>query len=205
MKTRRVSEPKAKADVLTVIIRILIVLIVLAVAALAANIWWYNYERRTHPMEYSELVEHYSREFGVDKFLIHAVIKTESSYNPNAVSELGARGLMQIMPDTFEWIRDLRLRETGIGLTFDDMFVPVTNIRYGVYLISYHMGYYNNTDNSLAAYHAGDGAVDAWLKDKRYSQDGITLDVIPYNDTAHYVNKVNKAYDTYIRLYSNSY
>ena len=194
---------KENPDGLTIAIRIVIILIALTLIPLLIRLAFYgydDYQKRVYRIDYSEIVENMANEYNLDKYLIYAVIKTESGFNSDAVSEVGARGLMQITKDTFEWIRDHRLRDDE-DVNFDDMFEPEKNIQYGVYLISYHMGYYNNTDNSLAAYHAGDGAVDGWLKDARYSKDGKTLSVIPISDTAHYVEKVNKAYKTYLKLY----
>jgi soluble lytic murein transglycosylase len=148
---------------------------------------------------YSEIVEPLAQEYGLDKFLIYAVIKTESGFNPDAVSTAGARGLMQIMPDTFKWIKNYRLFENNIE--YDDMFNPEDNIRFGAYFISFNMRKYNSINNSLAAYHAGVGAVDTWLNDSRYSSDGVVLDHIPIAETSHYVYKVNNAYQTYLKLY----
>jgi soluble lytic murein transglycosylase len=185
----------------TIVISILIILITAAVILLAVSLVrrWYSDDSRTHTIEYEQFVQRYAAEYEVDEFLIYAIIKTESGFDPDAVSELGARGLMQIMPDTFEWIKWRWFNDED--LSFDDMYNPQVNIRFGVRLISYHLQYYNNVDNSLAAYHAGDGAVDAWLKDSRYSHDGKTLHTIPFDDTQHYVNKVNKAYEIYLNLY----
>ncbi|MCL2634625.1 MAG: lytic transglycosylase domain-containing protein [Oscillospiraceae bacterium] len=180
---------------------ILILLIIAVTSLLLVNIGLYlhhEYLLKTHPLEYSDLVEKYAQEHNLDKYLIYAVIKTESSFNPEAESHMGARGLMQIMPDTFDWLKDYRKLD---GETFDDMFIPEVNIQHGSYLIAYHMGRYNNINNSLAAYHAGNGNVNEWLQNPEYSADGISLDKIPAADTAHYVNKVNKAYETYKELY----
>lgn len=199
-----VIKRKRKPDKLKVIIRILIVLIVATIILLVINVARYEYLRRSYaiPPEYVKLVENAAKEHNLDKYLIYAVIKTESGFKPDAVSNQGARGLMQIMSDTFEWLRDYRLHE---DISFDSMFNPKDNIRYGVYLLWYHMTHYNgNTDNALAAYHAGDGAVDEWLKDERYSKDGENIEHIPVSDTAHYVSKVKKAYETYLKLYSVS-
>jgi len=190
------SKKKSKKSV--IVIPILIILIAAALTILAINL----YLPYTYPLKYSEIIEESANEHGLDKFLIYAVIKTESGFNPDAVSSAGARGLMQIMPDTFEWIRDYRLRENSEDLNFDDMFTPENNIRYGAYLIAYHMKDYNNTDCSLAAYHAGNGEVNKWLADSKYSSDGKTLHTIPIPETSHYVNKVNKAYQIYQKLYS---
>jgi soluble lytic murein transglycosylase len=193
---------KQKADKLTIAIIILAGLVILAVAALAVNIGYDKYLQRVHPVKYSEIVESLAEEYNLDKYLIYAVIKTESGFNPEAVSNAGAYGLMQIMPDTFSWLRDYRIEDDS---AFEDMFIPESNIRYGAYLIAYHMRNYNDDlDCSMAAYHAGDGKVGEWLGNAEYSSDGKTLDVIPSSETAHYVNKINKAYETYLRLYKEN-
>ena len=153
-----------------------------------------------HPIKYSEYVEPYARENGLDIYLVYAVIKTESGYNSNAVSDVGARGLMQIMENTFDWIKfKLEDEET----LYHQMFIPEDNIRYGCYLLGYLLDEFGNTDAALAAYHAGRGSVNEWLRDPEYSSDGVHLDVIPIPDTAHYVDKINKAIATYKKLYNN--
>lgn len=90
-----------------------------------------------HPLEYTEYVEASAEEFGLDPYLLYAVIKTESGFDPSAVSNVGARGLMQIMEETFDWIQ-YRLGEEG-RTEYDDMFDPALNIRYGAYLMDYLM------------------------------------------------------------------
>ncbi|MCL1903193.1 MAG: lytic transglycosylase domain-containing protein [Oscillospiraceae bacterium] len=193
---------KQKSNTQNIIIKGLIVLIIAAIILLVINLVYYGHEeylRRNHPIRYSEIVENSATEYNIDKYLIYAIIKTESGFKAEAVSNVGARGLMQIMSDTFDWLNEHRLLDED--LKFDDMFIPEYNIRYGTELISYHIRHYKNTDNSLAAYHAGDGAVDKWLKDKRYSEDGKTLKNIPSSATAHYIKKVNKAYEIYTKLY----
>lgn len=158
-----------------------------------------QYKLNTHPIKYETFVEEYASEYGVDKYLLYAIIKTESGFDSEAVSSVGARGLMQLMEETFDWVQ-FRLGDDT--LTYDGMFTPRDNIRYGAYLIDYLCELFGNTDCAVAAYHAGAGSVTAWLEDSRYSSDGVTLDKIPINDTAHYLNKINKAYDTYIELYN---
>lgn len=158
-----------------------------------------QYIRSTHPMKYTEYVEKYAAEFEVDKYLIYAVIKTESGYNPDAVSNVGARGLMQIMEPTFDWIK-YRLGDDE-SLTYDSMYDPETNIRYGSYLIGYLMRYYGVQDVAVCAYHAGIGNVDSWLENEEYSNDGVYLLKIPTSDTAHYLDKIKSAEKNYIKLY----
>lgn len=156
-------------------------------------------ELAAHPLTYSELVEKYAEEYGLDKYLLYAVIKTESSFDPNAVSNVGARGLMQIMEETFDWIQ-FRLGEEDVTV-YDDMFAPETNIRYGSYLMYYLMNEFGNIDCAAAAYHSGIGTVSEWLTNPEISSDGVTLNTIPAKNAAHYVNKINTALEKYHALY----
>lgn len=178
---------------------VVFVAIVLLVAL--AGLFAYDaFLKQTHPIKYENYVERYAKEYHLDKYLVYAVIKTESGFRPDAVSNVGARGLMQIMEETFDWIKYKLSDDTT---DYYDMYDPETNIRYGCFLLGYLCDEFGNTDAAMAAYHAGRGRVNEWLLDERYSTDGVHLDTIPISDTAHYVSKINKAMDTYIRLYNN--
>lgn len=146
------------------------------------------------------MVEKYSEENSVDKFLIYAIIKTESNFNSEAVSNVGARGLMQIMDETFQWIR-YRLGDSE-ETEYSQMFDPEQNIRYGSYLIGYLLEYFGSMDEAVCAYHAGVGSVDSWLENSRYSRDGKTLDTVPASDTKHYLNKIKDALQKYQNIYT---
>lgn len=150
-----------------------------------------------YPMKYNEFVEKYSGEYGVEPELVYAVIKTESSFNPDAVSSADAVGLTQITPETFEWIKT-KLGEEKRNLSLTD---PETSIKYGAFFLGYLVNEFENTDTALAAYHAGRGRVNGWLGDKNISPDGKTLCEIPIPETAHYVSKVNRALNIYRNLY----
>ena len=150
------------------------------------------------PSEYAQYVSRYSSEYGVPEELIWAVIKTESNFKASAVSGVGAVGLMQLMPDTFNEITNSRLNERlDAGMRYD----PETNIRYGTYYLSYLYARYGNWSTALAAYNAGLGKVDGWLENKDYSNNGSTLNHIPYKETRNYVKKVQKALEMYENLY----
>lgn len=190
------------------IIKILIIAVVLLILIIGAIMGIkgyesvkYEYIKNAHPLKYSELVEKYSNEYGIDKYVVYSVIKTESGFNPEAVSSVGARGLMQIMEETFDWIK-YRLGD-GDEITYEDMFDPETNIRYGVYLYDYLFEYFGDRDLASAAYNSGIGIVSEWLSDPEYSDDGETLKKIPSKTAQHYVNKINDAYNSYLELYAN--
>lgn len=153
-----------------------------------------------YPKKFSEQVEKYSAEFKVDKNLIYAVIKTESGFRPDVESQAGAVGLMQLMPETFDWLQESLDGE--ITHTSADLKDPDINVRYGTYFLSTLLSDYNgNIRTAAAAYNAGFSSVDSWLDDPQYSPDGKTLTNIPYKETADYADKVEKAYRIYGKLY----
>lgn len=157
-------------------------------------------EKARYRLEYRDLIESYAYERGLDPAFVAAVIYNESRFDPEAVSRVGARGLMQIMEETGQWIAE-KLDETD-GYTFDRMFTPETNIRFGTWYLAFLAREFDGDIVKMAAgYHAGQGAVRSWLNNPEYSADGVTLDHIPYPDTEQYVQRVVNAYAIYTRHY----
>lgn len=150
------------------------------------------------PEEISSFVEKYSDEYDVPQHIIYAVIKAESGFDPEARSGVGAIGLMQMMPSTFEDMTDNHLKEY---LDSSALYDPETNIRYGTYYLSYLYKMFGNWDVVYAAYNGGLGKVKAWLEDERYSPDGKTLRQIPIDETREYVKRVSKNIEKYDELY----
>lgn len=194
-----VKSNKKKKPLFLIAVLILLTLIILVFGSIIYRILQEKYLLMNYPVKYEELVEKYAYENEVDKFLIYAIIKTESDFKPDAESNLGARGLMQIMEPTFEWIR-YRFGDSD-DLSYDTMYETEQNIRYGTYLIAYLIDYFDSTELAVCAYHAGIGNVESWLENPEYSSDGTTLDVIPISDTEYYLEKVTKALNIYHNLY----
>ncbi|MCI8612033.1 MAG: lytic transglycosylase domain-containing protein [Clostridiales bacterium] len=161
---------------------------------------WDKVDRANYPRDYSEYVEQYAGQYGVPEAVVYAVIKTESSFSSGAVSDAGAVGLMQIMPDTFNWLMTMTKESLEEGMLYD----PATNIKYGTYYLSYLYLRYNSWDEVFAAYNAGHGNVDEWLEDEQYTDKDGKLSRIPFEETKNYVKKVNNAIDVYKRLYYES-
>ena len=158
-------------------------------------------ERAQHPLYYADTITAYADAQGLDPALVAAVILCESSYDPKAESRLGARGLMQLMPDTAEWVAH-KLGEDGADYSFDNLYDPQTNICFGTWYLGYLSRRFNGDATKIVcAYHAGQGNVDSWLKNPQYSSDGVTLDVIPTQDTATYASRVLRARDIYRKYY----
>ena len=176
----------------------LIALTLLLAAALVAP----NYTAKfLFPLKYREHVLKYSDINGLDPFLVFAVIKAESGFNPRAVSGKNARGLMQIAEKTGEWAAKKLMLE---NYTPDSLYDPETNIRIGCWYIGVLMKEFgNNADLILAAYNGGSGNVSGWLKNKDYSDTGDRLDRIPFKETEDFVKRVKNYYSVYKNLYAN--
>ena len=184
-------------------LRILLVIVVLAIAALGFKSFIeeeiLEVKHAIYPLNYMDSVEKYAEEFGVDKYLILAVIKTESGFDPNAKSDADAIGLTQITEETFAWIK-LKLCPKE-NLVFEDLYNPDTAIRFGTYYIAKNLERYNgDISTAAAAYHSGWGTVDKLLAE--YQTEILTQ--FPYTQMEHYVYKINKSYNAYHELYNTS-
>ncbi len=144
--------------------------------------------------EYEEEVESSAERYGVDKALVYAVIKTESNFNANAKSDIGAVGIMQITEQTFDWL-SWRLKTDEYA--FEDLYEPKVCIEYGTYFLGYLCEKYNDIGLAVAAYHAGAGKVDSWIESGDIDPENFSPEDIKGAKTAHYVEKVLKAYKKY--------
>ena len=153
--------------------------------------------KKIYVTKYSEYVKKYSQEYGVDEYLIYAVIKAESNFNEKAESSKGAKGLMQLMYGT--------AKETAKGLditiTEDTILDPEINIELGTKYISKLLARYENIELALAAYNAGSGNVDSWVNNNTLKSDGTDAENIPFKETNNYVRKILKDYRIYKQLY----
>ena len=179
---------------------LIIVLVVLIIATCLIDSYRDDIARLKYPKQYSTYVEHYAKVYDLPPHLVYAVIRTESDFDDNAASSAGAVGLMQLMPSTFQWITNDLLRERlDSGMIYD----PETNIRYGCYYLRRLYDRYEDWAAALAAYNAGPGRVDGWLKDPAMlSEDGkLNPDAIPTAETRRYVPAVLDAMRRYDELY----
>ena len=146
--------------------------------------------------DYEEYVLKYSKEYDIDPRFVFAIINTESHFNPKATSNVGARGLMQLMEEAYDWVKFRLIDEREH--TFDDMYDPELNIEYGTFMLSY---LYEKFDHSYeltaAAYHGGMNAVDKWIEDGTVDPDNFDLKDVPSDVTANYIRKVMNSYEKY--------
>ncbi|MBR1749694.1 MAG: lytic transglycosylase domain-containing protein [Ruminococcus sp.] len=182
---------------------IAMVSVLLIIAALCCAVFYQKNgyigpQEFTYPVKYEEYVIKYSNKYNVDPAVVYSVIKTESGFDEKAVSNVGARGLMQLMEDAYNWVK-YRLGDEGEE-DFAQMFDPEKNIEYGTYYLSYLLDKYGGSvEIAAAAYHCGMGTVDNWLENGTIDENNFDADSIPdENDqTRHYVKKIAKAYKNY--------
>ncbi|MBP5980427.1 MAG: transglycosylase SLT domain-containing protein [Halomonas sp.] len=139
------------------------------------------------PEAYRDSFLHWGQQTGVDPYLLMAITRRESAYNPEALSPAGARGLMQLMPGTASLVsRQLGINDPGPYGILD----PELNIRLGsTYLRDKLNRYQGNRLAAAAAYNAGPGRVDQWLGNGMESFD-LFVESIPFRETRDYVQAV---------------
>jgi soluble lytic murein transglycosylase len=147
------------------------------------------YQKLRYPLEYQQLVRKNARTFDVDPALIAAVIYAESRFDPEVVSEAGAIGLMQLLPETGKWIA----ATGGEPFRVKDLYDPKVNVRYGSFYLDRLLKKYGDVRFALAAYHAGQGNADRWL-----AGNGE----IGFADTRSYVENVLEFRDIYRDTYA---
>ncbi len=173
-----------------------IAIIILALLALVG----YPYVKKwAYPLEYEDYIVQYSEENDLDPYLVCGVIHTESHFDVDAKSRVGAIGLMQIMPETGEWIAKKMPLENYSEEKLKD---PETNIKMGCWYLKYLLDKFDgDLTLVLAGYNAGPNRVAQWLDDEKYSEDG-KLTNIPYQETEDYVKKVQNAREVYKSYYT---
>ena len=153
-------------------------------------------KRLIYPLDYQETVIEYSDINKLEPEFVMAIIKVESNFVEDAHSGK-ASGLMQLTDETADWVA----ARVGMDVEEINLMDPDDNIRLGCYYIRYLIDYYNgNVNVALAAYNGGMGNVNRWLEDSRYSDDGITLSRIPFEETRDYVKKVNRETKRYKKM-----
>ena len=153
-----------------------------------------------YPLRYEDEITASAASHGVDPYLVAAVIRSESSWDPEASSHQGARGLMQLMPETAQDMVAKGLVD-GKRYSYENLEDPTVNIEYGCAYLSYLLTYFNGaTDRAIAAYNAGMGNVDGWAK-----QDKLLHNAITFPETQAYLVRVNMAKARYQELYPQAF
>jgi soluble lytic murein transglycosylase len=146
---------------------------------------------------YREEIERWCVEYNVNADLATAVLEAESAGRPRAVSSAGALGLMQLMPETAEWLAG----RLGLGeLSREDLFRPETNVRLGVYYLStLRKQFGDERPFVVAAYHAGPTRVERWRRRRADLSAEEVIEELAFPETRVYVRRVTERWKALAR------
>jgi len=155
--------------------------------------------RLAFPLPYRKQLEDFCRPLSLDPFLVAALIRQESEFNPKAVSRANARGLTQVMPTTGKQLS----RKLGIrGYRTNMLFSPDTNLKIGTYYLKVLSDELEGKlEAALASYNAGKSRVVTWLGSGSYHEPAEFVESIPFKETRNYVESVLRNAEVYRRLY----
>ena len=154
----------------------------------------------TLPLRHDDIIRQQAADKNVDAALIAAVIYTESRFR-DQTSHAGAKGLMQLMPETADYIAR---KSGGTRFVRDDLATPQINIAYGTWYLRYLLDKYEgNTILTLAAYNGGEGKVDEWRRDAAARGEKFRVaSPVPFKETREYVSRVLDARRDYRANYA---
>lgn len=154
------------------------------------------------PLPYHKFVVSWSKQTEVNPFLIWSIMKQESSYRTSVISTAGAKGLLQLIPSTAQWIakKDNRLVDIDTSLWKYPEYNIALGSAYFQYLLNRFQG---NVIYGIAGYNAGPGNVDKWIGKKKYTDMDEFVENIPFTETRNYVKRVLGNYAAYLSIYNN--
>ena len=155
------------------------------------------YWQTLYPFPYSNLIAKWSAERQLNPLLVTALMRQESRFEPQIRSVVGAAGLMQVMPETADWI------QSKSDITAANLDDPNDNINLGTWYLDYtHEEYGNHSLYAVASYNAGPGNVADWIDRGGYIDDDDFAEKIPFPETKNYIRAVFGGYWNYLRLYN---
>ena len=178
--------------------KIILILIIVIISLILILLNINNILKLVYRQDYSEYVEKYAKENNIDSLLVYAIIKAESNFDDDAVSNKGAMGLMQLMDETAKEVATNELMEYNSEET---LYNPEKNIQIGVKYFADLKEIFGNDAIAIAAYNAGMGTVNSWIEEGIIKADGSDIENIPYKETNMYVRKILRDYNMYQRLY----
>lgn len=167
------------------------------------NVW-----KKIYPDYYLSIIKDLSSKNSIDPYLVLAIIKAESAFELDIMSPVGAVGLMQLMPSTAAW-----MIETGMNRVVDFadwneslLMKPEINLELGITYLRYLFDYFKQKIcPAIAAYNAGPGRLNEWMKGGNQSNPDSFIETIPFLETKNYIKKVINFYFLYSMIYTGQF
>jgi soluble lytic murein transglycosylase len=192
---RRVAAQRRRRSLLVILgsaVLVVAVVVVLPLARKAVN-------DLGLPLQYQDVIRQQAAEKHLDPALVAGVIYAETKFDART-SSAGAEGLMQILPQTAEYLAH---RSGATTFTTADLSTPAVNIAYGSYYLRYLLNQYHGSRVlALAAYNGGEANVDSWVAAARAHGKRFAMSDIPFPETRAYVARVLQAQRDYRRIYA---
>ena len=154
----------------------------------------------TVPIKYEEEIDKTVEKTGINKALLLALIKQESNFKFDAVSNKGALGLTKLMPTTIDYVTEKFSVETKIS----DIFIPEKNIYLGAIYLKDLIERFKSEKLALIAYNAGPSNLKKWL-DEGIINENLSVENIPFEETKKYVQNIEKLKKRYELLLKTPY
>ncbi|ANF96292.1 lytic transglycosylase domain-containing protein [Paenibacillus bovis] len=177
--------------------RILLPLFLVVLVLVLFNTRWLAW---IYPIEFKNEIRAHASAYQVDPFLIASIIRVETNFQPSMESKKGALGVMQLMPDTAQWVMDkAHLNNVSMETVKHD---ADPNIEIGTWYLGNLMQQFGGNEIAvIAAYNAGPSKVKSWISSGQWDGTLEHAKDIPYGETRHYVQRVLYYYKQYTKLY----
>ncbi|MFS1511843.1 lytic transglycosylase domain-containing protein [Chengkuizengella sp. SCS-71B] len=189
--------------------RYFLILFLLFIAILFFNANWLG--KLIYPIKYKEEIQVASNDYNIDPLFVAAIIRVESNFKSDLVSSKNAMGIMQIMPETADWIIQMA---RSPNLRKDKILDVRVNIQMGVwYLNALYVEFRPYINDKpirdqiallCAAYNAGPGNVKRWLDEQKWDGSLKNIEQIPFGETRHYITRTLYYYEKYKKIYGSS-
>ena len=156
-------------------------------------------QKLLYPIPYADVLVAQSGKHGVDPLLFAALVRQESHFDPRAKSLANALGLTQVVPPT---AREIAGALGRTNFQVEDLYKPSVSLEFGAFYFGQRLKRFGGAlFPSLAAYNAGDGSADRWIRDFGLDDADLFAERIPYSETNHYLKVIFENYGLYRVLY----
>jgi soluble lytic murein transglycosylase len=201
MRTARRRRRRRRLLRLVIPLAVLVAIIVVAVGSITGWVVIPGLSGKVYPIHYEKEIAAVAEKYDVDPYLLAAVARTESGFDPDAKSHAGAVGLMQFLPNTAEFVTGL---DSWKGPKNPALRDPQDSLELGACYLAYLLRRFDDQTAALAGYNAGPNAVAGWIE-KAGGADSFTAEDIRYPETREFVRRVVRSQALYEKAHPDAF